>query len=187
MSSILPPNASVLERALEGAVADARPDLSAIPTLLSPENCPSELLPWLAWSLLVNDWDETWPEETQRSVISTSILIHRQKGTVKSIRDSIRAFGFGEAVITEGYGGSSYSDQIVYDGSEDYGEPDHWAEYRVYLERPITIDQANQLKRILREVAPARCHLKGLYFIQASHRFNAATLYDGSYTHGVVQ
>jgi len=55
------------------------------------------------------------------------------------------------------------------------------------LDRPITADQAAQVRKILASVAPARCHLKGLYFTQAANRYNAVISYDGTYTYGVAQ
>ncbi|TRD18396.1 phage tail protein I [Palleronia caenipelagi] len=183
---ILPPNHSPLEAALEGAVARTRPDLGPVARLMHPDACPAPLLPWLAWALSVDIWDRDWPEATQRAAVAASLAIHRRKGTVASVRAAIAAFGYGTAVIVEGFGGYRYDGDLVHDGAETYGTPDHWAEYRVYLDRPITLDQAEQLTAILRETAPARCHLKGLSFTRAAHRYNGAISYDGIYSYGVA-
>lgn len=63
--TILPPNATSLETALDGAGA-VRIDAVQVPvgTIWRPEACPEELLPWLAWALSVDVWDESWPEAT---------------------------------------------------------------------------------------------------------------------------
>ena len=52
--------------------------------------------------------------------------------------------------------------------------------------RAITVDQSERLKSILRNVAPARCRLKGLFFMQAAYRHNGQILRDGNQTRGVV-
>ncbi|MEX0319447.1 MAG: phage tail protein I [Ruegeria sp.] len=186
LPSILPPNRSNMEASLEQAIRVADPDLAPVATLMNPDACPAALLGWLAWAMSVDEWDPDWPEETKRNAVAASVAIHRRKGSLRSVRDALAAFGFGAAAIVEGYGAFTYNGELTHDGSEDYGQPDHWAEFRVYLERPITIDQADLLKRILRNVAPARCHLKGLYFTEAANRYNAAITYDGAYSHGVV-
>lgn len=187
-ANLIPPSASGSERAIEKVMAERKLGLELpIGTLWNAETCPPNILPWLAWAFSVDEWDAQWPEETKRSAVAASISIHRRKGTVQSVRDALAAFGYGKAVILEGYGAFLHDGEISHDGAEDYGQPDHWAEYRVYLERPITIDQAAQLKRILRNVAPARCRLKGLFFTQATNRYNTAITYDGTYSHGAVQ
>ncbi|MBT2131228.1 phage tail protein I [Aliiroseovarius lamellibrachiae] len=186
-ASILPPNHTPLEGALEQAIASSKPNLAPVSQLMNPQTCPAELLDWLAWAFSVDDWDTDWGEQRKRIAIQAAVFIHRRKGTPGAIRRALDAFGYGGAAITEGFGAFLYNGELIHDGSEDYGEPDNWAEYRVYLERPITIDQAEKLKRILRNVAPARCHLKGLFFTQAANRYNAAISYDGTNTYGVVQ
>lgn len=186
-ATLLPPSMTTSERAIEKVMAERELGLELpIGTLWNAETCPPNILPWLAWAFSVDHWDASWPEGTKRNAVAASISIHRRKGTVRSIREALAAFGFGDAAIIEGYGGFQHTGALTYDGAEDHGEPDHWAEYRVYLERPITIDQADQVKAILRNVAPARCRLKGLYFTQAANRYNAALTFDGAYSHGVA-
>lgn len=87
---LLPFNTSPLEQALEQVVAER---LEAIPlpvaSLWSPEQCPSVLLPWLAWALSIDAWDSDWSDEIKRSVIAGSIAQHRNKGTVAVVRESL--------------------------------------------------------------------------------------------------
>ena len=184
--TVLPAHSSEFERALEQASFWVI-ETSDLVDVWNPQTCPPEFLPWLAWSLSVDDWNHEWPEQIRRSAIEASISIHRKKGTLGAVRKAIEAFGYGDAVIVEGFEGFSYDGEITYDGSEVYGEPDHWAEYRVFLERPISIEQANELRSILGNVAPARCHLKGLYFTEVANIYNGAITYDGAFTYGVVQ
>jgi phage tail P2-like protein len=80
--SLLPPNATPLERALESATARiGAVDVTTASTLWDPATCPLALLPWLAWSLSVDQWDPAWPEATKRQAVADSIALHRIKGT----------------------------------------------------------------------------------------------------------
>lgn len=91
--SILPPNATSAERALEAAIARATVDLSAIGQLMDPDTCPAHLLGWLAWAMSVDVWDPAWPETTKRTVIQASIGVHRRKGTRASVEEALSAIG----------------------------------------------------------------------------------------------
>lgn len=89
---LLPPNQTELEAAIANATESAvAPDVIA--KLWDAENCPADLLPWLAWALSVDDWDESWDEITQRNVIAASIEIHRKKGTVGAVLKALTSLG----------------------------------------------------------------------------------------------
>ncbi|WP_374365927.1 phage tail protein I [Stutzerimonas sp.] len=91
--SLLPPNASPLERKLEQATL--RLGTMAVPLrdLWNPDTCPARLLPWLAWTLSLDSWQPYWPEAVKRQRIRSAVEIQRRKGTAKSVRDVVRAFG----------------------------------------------------------------------------------------------
>ncbi|WP_068083132.1 phage tail protein I [Novosphingobium rosa] len=101
LATILPPNATELELMLDG-VAQTRVDGIDTPLrkLWSAQDCPENLLPWLAWTLGVESWDPTMPLALRRARVAQAIPIHRRKGTVSSIRDVIASYG-GIAVMTE--------------------------------------------------------------------------------------
>jgi phage tail P2-like protein len=92
--SLLPPNASALDRAAESVMVK---HLAAIPqphrSLWNPDTCPIELLPWLAWSMGVEAWRTEWPEYIKRAIVRNAIQVQRQRGTVKSVRDTVASFG----------------------------------------------------------------------------------------------
>jgi hypothetical protein len=67
-----------------------------------------------------------------------------------------------------------------------HGSLDHWAEYRLNLSRPITIEQAAMVRRIAEGVAPARSRLKLMTYPAAQHLRNGAVKYDATYTHGAA-
>ena len=90
--SLLPPNATALEKAVEQALNV--PELPVeLRKLWSPATCPEELLPWLAWSLSVDEWRADWPLVVRRRVVAQSISVHRRKGTVAAVQEAIAAFG----------------------------------------------------------------------------------------------
>lgn len=93
MNSLLPPNATRLERAFEAATAR----ISAVPMphrdLWNPDTCPADLLPWLAWALSLDSWKSYWPEHVKRARIRNALEIQRRKGTARSVRQVVEAFG----------------------------------------------------------------------------------------------
>lgn len=112
-TSILKPNATVAERALEQAMQTGKADLSPVAALLNPETCPAHLLGWLAWTLSVDSWDASWPEAVKREVIAQSVDVHRRKGTAGSVKKALASLGM-EARISEWfeYGGAPGTFQI---------------------------------------------------------------------------
>ena len=82
--SLLPPNATAFERALEAA-PDRNIDIP-IRKLWSSADCPAALLPYLAWALGVEEWDSDWPEPVKRAAVANAIRIHREKGTLAGLK-----------------------------------------------------------------------------------------------------
>jgi len=186
LTTILPVNATATERAIEGATA--RIGEAPVPNadLWNPATCPAALLPWLAWALSVDDWDANWTEDRKREVIAAAVYVHRHKGTVASIRTAIDKAGFAGAELRERWSASLHDGSFAHTGARTYAPGDHWAEYRVVLTAPISLKQAAWFRAQLARVAPARCHLKALSYLQALNIYNAAITYDGAYSHGVA-
>jgi phage tail P2-like protein len=90
-TSLLPPNATKLERALEQGV---RPEPFDTPAAVidDPLACPAHLLPWLAFGLSVDTWDADWSEADKRDAIARSIEMHRLKGTRLSVDTVLARF-----------------------------------------------------------------------------------------------
>lgn len=183
--SILPDNATSLEKLLERAMSPEI-DLATLSDLLSPDRCPIDLLGWLAWALSVDEWDDSWPESQKRQVCRDSLWVHQHKGTIGAVKRALAAAGYQGAQVVERYNWKTYDGSSNHDGSINHEPPDHWAEYRVILTRPITIEQAAQVRRILENVAPARCELVALDFTQAQNLYDAQINHDGQFTHGVT-
>ncbi|MCG9597054.1 phage tail protein I [Vibrio sp. Isolate25] len=77
--SKLPPSASPLERVMEQIFFEEIALIERdIKDFLDPYKCRADLLPYLAWEMSVDDWDESWDEKTKRDVI---VLQQRSRST----------------------------------------------------------------------------------------------------------
>lgn len=83
--SLLPPNATRLERALEAGAARLGDVSAPIDTLVDPATIAASALPWLAYGLSVDFWDTAWSEAMKRRTVAESIAQHRIKGTRASV------------------------------------------------------------------------------------------------------
>lgn len=91
-ASLLPPNAQLLERAIDAAAERVSDVPLPFSVLWDPAECPAELLPWLAWGFSVDRWDAAWPEARKRAAVAASIEIHRQKGTAAAVDAVLASF-----------------------------------------------------------------------------------------------
>lgn len=91
MTSLLPPNATGAERALEQAMRSGI-DLAAVGTLWNPETCPVDVLPFLAWGLAISHWDRDWTEAQKRGAIADAIPFHQRKGTRAAVEEVLARF-----------------------------------------------------------------------------------------------
>lgn len=185
--SLLPPNASRLERSAAASGAH----ISGLPTppryVRNPSACPAPLLPFLAWELSVDEWNPNWGEDVKRKVITESVNIHRHKGTRGAVSRALAAvFGADNFTLIEGANAGRYDGTKAYNGLHYYTHGDYWARYSVLIKQPISIEQAATLRRLLAFVAPVRCHLHRLDFTQGLNAYNGAIRYDNTFTHGVA-
>jgi phage tail P2-like protein len=91
--SVLPPASTTLEKALEQVAAELLNITVPVRDIVSPDRCPLNSLPWLAWALSVDKWDESWSEAQKRGAVRASLSVHRRKGTVASLKDALAALG----------------------------------------------------------------------------------------------
>ncbi|MEE4348838.1 MAG: phage tail protein I [Pacificimonas sp.] len=99
-SRLLPPNSTALERGLAGVMASRMEGIDLpVRDLWSAERCPEHLLPWLAWALSVDVWDERWTEAQKRAAIEASFFIHRHKGTIAGVRRALAAVDIGLDIV----------------------------------------------------------------------------------------
>lgn len=183
---LLPPNATSQEVALDGATARLGDVPAPLRDVWNPETCPAHMLPWLAWAFGVDEWDSDWSDDAKRQTIRDAVMIQRRKGTVWAIKRVVAAAGYGDSLLLEGNSNHFYNGADYHNGLITHGDPTEWARYRFILTRPISNDQAAQVRRILESTAPARCHLIELIFTEAANLYNGAITYNGAYNHGVA-
>ncbi len=160
LPTILKPNATNHDRALEQAIRKGKPDLSPISRLMNPHTCPPHLLPWLAWAFSVEIWDSNWSLARKRQVIASSIEVHRRKGTVGAVKRALGSLEF-KAEIAEWfeYGGDPHTFR-VYATSTDV------------FDAGFGIDSAlvRQVHQVIETVKPVRSH----YTLLVGEGFDAA-------------
>ena len=183
--TLLPPNASELERAMESVTARLGQVPLPIRALWDADTCPAHLLPWLAWAFSVDEWDPDWPEAAKRASIRDAARIQRHKGTVWAIRRVLANAGYGDARLAEGNSALSYDGAARYNQQYLHGNPQSWANYRFNLSRPINRERGRAIRAMLDATAPARCHLLDLSFTDAQF-YNGDYRYNGEFAHGAA-
>ncbi|SIO94663.1 phage tail protein I [Vibrio spartinae] len=92
--SQLPPSASRLERVLEQIFWEEIQLIERdIQDFLNPRECRLDLLPYLAWELSVDDWNDDWDESIKRSACAKALTIHMYKGTRGGVESALAALG----------------------------------------------------------------------------------------------
>lgn len=115
--SLLPPNASPLLKDHESAISKriASLDVNPLRWLNNPEKCPEHILPWLAWSVAVDVWNDNWSVEQKRQTIRQSIKVHKQTGTLGALKRALSTFTYANIQIKEWFetGSEPYTFQAI--------------------------------------------------------------------------
>ncbi|MEH3040051.1 MAG: phage tail protein I [Sphingomonas paucimobilis] len=90
--SLLPPNATPFERAVERALSRMADIDTPIATLMDPATIDATVLPFLAWHLSVDRWEADWSEATKRATVASAIADQRRKGTPASVKAVLASF-----------------------------------------------------------------------------------------------
>lgn len=119
--TLLPPNATALERSLDLLFAQIEDINVPLRDLWNPETCPSPLLPWLAWAYSVDEWGSEWGDAQKRQAIATSIDVHKHKGTIGAIQNALASIGV-ELSVMEWFNrvpkGDPYTFEVVINARE---------------------------------------------------------------------
>lgn len=130
------------------------------------ELVPEAYLYLLAEKWSVTGWDGWHLAKTprqQRDLIKSAYKLHALKGTPFAIREVFRVLGLDEIDLIEGLSGQRHDGTIQKrNGVFYHGSRDKWAYYVVKLKQVITNNQAEQIKQMLKQFAPARCVLAAL-------------------------
>lgn len=185
--TLLPPNASALETSLDRTAAARMATMHpSVGTLWNASTCPAKLLPYLAWSVAVDEWDNTWGVDRKREVIRQAPEIQRKKGTPGAIRRALAAVGQADAELIERADCVVRNGASVRNGLHRRRGQAGWATYRIVLRRAVTVEQALQIKRLLRDTSRNCVHLVGITYNQAAMCRNGLITRNASYTRGAV-
>jgi len=184
--SLLPRNITPLERNLEKTGDRFNPP-ALIPSLWNGNTCAPVMLPWLAWALSVDDWDPLWGIERKRAAINESTYIHKHKGTPSAIMRVLAINGHDDAILIERSSYFKYNGKVKYNGTRGYGGPTMWATFKIILQRPISIKNAESLKLAINSVRRNCCHLIKFDYREAAWRYDGSIKYNGTYTYGTVE
>ena len=88
--SLLPINATLLERSLEAA-SEQGIDPDIIRGVADSARCPPNFLPWLGWAWKVEGWEAANTDAQRRELIREAIPVHKTKGTAGAIRRVLKA------------------------------------------------------------------------------------------------
>ncbi|EJW5855355.1 phage tail protein I [Escherichia coli] len=99
--SILPVSASRAERVVDSTAGDMLAEIAVclIRYVKNPDLCPTELLPWLAWEMSVDTWNEHWTEVEKRAAIKRAAYIHRHRGTKAALNESLADSPFRSQIV----------------------------------------------------------------------------------------
>lgn len=166
--ALLPANATQLERLAAQAMAQIERVPVPIRDLLSPTRCPVALLPYLAWAMSVDRWEQSWSEATKRQVIASSYYVHAHKGTIGALRRVVEPLGY-------------LIEVIEWWQTVPQGIPGTFALKVGVLETGITEEMYAELERLIDDAKPVSRHLTGLAISiesQGALRLGVA-LYEG--------
>ena len=121
-------------------------------------NLPRNLLPWLAWSFSVDNWNSNWDVRKKRDSIKVAFETHSRKGTRRAVRAGLDAVNRPTQVI-------------------EWFEPEatrkdpHTFEIRVDVpDEGITDQHYEEIVRIVDSNKPVRSHYAiGVWSIVNSH------------------
>ena len=97
--SLLPANSRPLEHALASATAKLEPVPVPFNSIWDIDTAPDSLLPHLAYAWSVDEWNDNWTPETQRTVIKNSLWIHERKGTLGAVKRALLAMQYDATII----------------------------------------------------------------------------------------
>ncbi|CAM3964205.1 phage tail protein I [Pseudoalteromonas byunsanensis] len=177
--SLLAPNASKFEQAHERASHFSTS--KSIPEYVAnhwhPATCPESLLPWLAWSLSVDEWDEQWPIEAKRTLIQNSVAIHKHKGTVGAVKRALASLG----VVMEFFEWFEDVDDAVLVPIHSK-EPNTftfiaWANESAYTSQSVTLSKQlyDDIYRVTNHTKPQRAHFDFLVGIKMNSALAVAS------------
>ena len=149
VQQLLPGNATPLERQAAQALAQIQRVPIPLRQLCNPDECPVDLLPYLAWAFSVDRWDSKWTEAAKRAAIRSSHYVHSRKGTIGAVRRVVEPLGY-------------LIEVLEWWQTTPNGVPGTFAIKVGVLETGITEEMYQELTWLIDDAKPLTRHLTGL-------------------------
>lgn len=134
------------------------------------DTVPAAALPYLAEQfdvLGIKGYSLADTEDKKRDLIKKAIELHRYKGTVYAIEESLKTIGINNVDIQENLSVFFYNASYSYDGTINYGAGS-WATFRVVLDitefASVTPTVLNAIRALINVYKNVRSHLIDLTF-----------------------
>jgi phage tail P2-like protein len=157
-----------------------------LPMLWDAENCPLAFLPLLAWAVRADEFDSAWPERFQRDVIKNARRINEIRGTLGAVKLALVSLGHPNAEVVERFGARKRGDGSARGAGLVRGTAANWATYKVVLKTPVTLVQANLIRRVLEKVKRNCCWLVEFDYSQNALVRGSGHFRGEGYTRGIV-
>lgn len=186
MANLIPSHYTEREKRLElvGAASSDRIMLELWSGRLhDPAICKANFLFALGQYYGVEYWWQNISEDEHRALIAAFPTIKRRRGTLWAVMKAVNVIDPNAHVIEGDY-------QIRYDGSANYdgayqnGNATHWADYVVIASRAMVNTHAEQLRRLVESVAPARSNLLRIDYTRTPAIYDGTIHYGGNYNYG---
>ncbi|QPG61238.1 phage tail protein I [Pseudomonas sp. BIGb0427] len=166
--TLLPGNATPMERLAADALAQMQRVPVPLRDLVNPDRCPPPLLPYLAWAFSVDRWDSRWPEAAKRTAIRSAFFIHSRKGTIGALRRVVEPLGY-------------LIEVIEWFQTVPQGVPGTFALKIGVLDTGITEEMYQELVWLIDDARPLTRHLTGLAITLATTGYLrlAAAVHEG--------
>lgn len=168
-TTLLPPNTTPLEQRIAVTTGIISELPSPLRELWNPATIPAELLPYLAWALSIEEeWRFARSDQERRTLVATSIDLHRYKGTPYAVRRGMQLLGFRDAEIIEGLPALHHDGEITRDGHHAFAGAARWALFRVAVDlgnqEGLDHQRIARIRHIIEYYKNARSHLYALTF-----------------------
>ena len=166
--SLLPANASALERAFERAFAEILEGIEApFPELLDPTRTPEAMLPYLAQDRGVTEWEAAASETLRRRTVTNVWPIRRQAGTREALVLAVDELDYDAEVVA------------WYDENAEFTEP-YQLEVIAWKRGNAAIDQGitEQMLRNLEYAKSERDELTLTLAMGVSSHFQAVAVFE---------
>ncbi len=183
IKTLLPPNSTSYEKNIEHAVGKR---LEAIPSDIGRvwryNDCPLELLPWLAWSLSVDNWDSDWSEDVKREVIRRAARVHKHKGTVYAVKQALKSLGVTVQFLEWFNQPTDVALVPIHDTTPGTFVFIAWANQNPYVSNAVFLSEPlfNSIKNVVNRTKPASAHYRFVVGARTNSILSHAALSQGA-------